>query len=437
MDRSLVPPSTSGRRRNVQPSFLRVMRRLIFGLLLMAMGCGQSQTQSATSPLAVVTTTSPTATIAAPPTPSPSADDSPGAKPSPLPKPSTSTTLVFAALEAKGTPNPEQWNTVVIAGLDGYARAKTTFTPMRVPIVGCTGTAVPPLPAHLAAGKVYFADAAGVVKSLSINGQIARVATFPLTSGQQMLSFAVSPDGSRLLGAVLTAPPNPQFGCNGSRGVGDFTLDVYSAPVGGANTLLRHEVLAHNDPKLTILPVNILAFAGWDRVGPLATYPTDWIRGCCSLPHNYDGTPVRVDASSGAVIKEVSPPTCNVQDVASSGNYLCSVGLDGRSLSVRRPDGSEVWKASGEWTLLVSFLSPDEGHLAAPLANAGADTVEVVGRDGSRKVLAGGFWPVGWLDPTTVIGTHGGVNLSYVALSAPSTLVDMGFKGRFVGIVRN
>jgi len=412
------------------------MRRVIFGLLLMAVACGQPQAQAPASPSVAAT---PSASPAAFSTPSPGDNPSPSqsSKPSPLPKPSTSPTLLFAALEAKGTPNPEQWNTVVIAGLDGYARAKTTFTPMRVPIVGCTGTAVPPLPAHVAAGKVYFADAAGVVKSLSVNGQIARVATFPLTSGQQMLSFAVSPDGSRLLGAVLTAPPNPQFGCNGSRGVGDFTLDVYSAPVGGANTLLRHEVLAHNDPKLTILPANVLAFAGWDQVGPLATYPTDWIRGCCSLPHNYNGKPVRLDANTGAVIKEVSPPTCNVQDVASSGNYLCSVGLDGRSLSVRRPDGSEVWKTSGQWTLLVSFLSPDERRLAAPLANTAADTVEVVGRDGSRTLLAGDFWPVGWLDSTTVIGIHGARNLSYVALNAPTMIGDMGFTGKFVGTVRS
>jgi len=43
---------------------------------------------------------------------------------------------------------------------------------------------------------------------------------------------------------------------------------------------------------------------------------------------------------------------------------------------------------------------------------------------------------VGWLDPSTVIGIRGGANLSYVALNAPATIKDMGFKGTFVGTVR-
>src|SRR5436190_22013440 len=157
-----------------------------------------------------------------------------------------------------------------------------------------------------------------------------------------MLSCAVSPDGSRLLGAVLTAPANPQFGCNGSHGVGDFTLDVYSALAGGANTPLRHQVLQYNDPNLRIVPVELIAFVGWDQVGPVATYPTNCIRGCCSLPQNYYGTPVRVDAVSGAVQNEISTSSCPVQDIASRGNYLCKVGVDARALSGRRPDGGAI-----------------------------------------------------------------------------------------------
>src|SRR6266581_2253275 len=324
------------------------MRRLILGLLLIGVACGQPQARPATSPLAGVTVT-PTATSGQAPgvrpgpgqmdsvSPTPSAATGPSTTASPAPTPSTSPTLLFAVLEAKGSAS---FNTVAVAGVDGFARAKTTFAPMRVPTVGCSGTALTPVSAHVAVGKVYFADGAGVVRSLSLSGQIVKVATFPLTSGQQMLSFAVSPDASRLLGAVLTVPPNPQFGCNGSCGVGDFTLDIYSAPAGGANTLLRHEVLAHNDPKLTILPVNLMAFIGWDQVGPLATYPTDWMRGCCSLPQNYYGPPVRVDAGTGAITKNVSPSTCSVQDIAPSGNYMCAIGLDGRSLSVRVRTGA-------------------------------------------------------------------------------------------------
>src|SRR5438093_1310 len=82
--------------------------------------------------------------------------------------------LLFAVLEANGTANVWTYNTVAIAGLDGYARAKTTFSPMPVPVLGCMG-AVLPLSAHVAAGKVFFADSKGVVRSLAIAGRRPRL----------------------------------------------------------------------------------------------------------------------------------------------------------------------------------------------------------------------------------------------------------------------
>jgi hypothetical protein len=411
------------------------MRRLIVSLLLIVVACGQVKAQPATSPLAAATTT-PRATAPAVPGPSPSASPTPnaGASPSPapvaLPTPSTSASLLFAVLEAKGAASKVvQWDTVAIAGLDGYARAKTTFTPMRVPTVGCTGGAVTPPSAHVAAGKVYFADGAGVVRSLSVNGQTTTVATFPLTSGQQMLSFVISPDATRLLGAVFTMPPNPQFGCNGSHGVGDFTLDVYSAPAGGTNILLRHEVLQHNDPAVTIWPVNVMALVGWDQVGPVATYPSEVVSQG-HPPLNYTGTPVRVDLNDGTVLKQVSDPaSCYVQDIVLSGNFACSLGA-ANELSVRRPDRSEIWRGKSQLqNFFVAFLSPDEGRTV--LAGSGT---EVLGLDGSRVLVA--IWPVGWLDSATLIGTNDAGNLSFVALNGPGTNVDMGFKGQFVGTVR-
>ena len=395
------------------------MRRLILGVLLVAVACGQPQAQAPASP-----------TVAATPSASPTAYSTP----SPLPKPSPSPySLVFAVLESKSAASSGRWDTVAIAGLNGYARAKTAFTPMRVPTVGCTGGAVPPLSAHVAADKVYFADSAGVVRSLSANGQITKVATFPLTSGQQMLSFAVSPDARQLLGAVLTVPPNPQFGCNGSHGVGDFTLDVYSAPAGGANTRIHHEVLQHLDPKVTILPVNVMALVGWDQVGPIATFPSEVVSQG-HLPQNYTGPPVRIDSTTGAVLRQISDPrSCYVQDIVLSGNFACSLGVNG-DLSVRRPDASEIWRAASapKNNFFLAFLSPDERRLAA--AHASGNGADVVGKDGSRLVLT--LWPVGWLDSATVIGTNDAGNLSFVALNAPGTTVDIGFKGKFIGPVQ-
>lgn len=405
------------------------MRRLIFGLLLIVVACGQPEARPATSPPAVAAATPRAATPTALVTPLPSAP----AASSPLPTPSSSSTLLFAVLESKSAASAGRWDTVAIAGLDGYARAKTTFTPMRVPTVGCTGGAVTPPSAHVAAGKVYFADGAGVVRSLSVNGQITTVATFPLTSGQQMLSFVISPDASLLLGAVLTMPPNPQFGCNGSHGVGDFTLDVYSAPAGGANILQRHEVLQHNDPSVSIWPVNVMALVGWDQVGPVATFPSEVVSQGHPLL-NYTGTPVRVAPHDGTILKQVSDPTsCYVQDIVPSGNFACTIRTNQlltNQLSVRRSDSTEIWRADTQLdSSIVAFLSPDERRTV--LTGIGT---EVVGQDGSRVAVA--IRAVGWLDPGTLIGTSDAGNLSFVTLTAPGINVDMGFKGQFVGTVR-
>jgi hypothetical protein len=400
------------------------MRWLLAAALLAAVACGQTVARPPTSPVAQLSSpASPSATA--------SAGSSPSTGPSPSPPaPSKPPALLFAALEAKGTA-PFQWNTVAIAGLDGYARAKTTFSPMPLPYVGCAG-AVIPISAEVAAGKVYFSDGQGVVRSLSTTGQLKQVATFPLTSTQQMLSFAVSPDGSRLMAAVFTLPAKPASGdpCSGSSAMfapGSFTLDVYSAQAGGSSQLLYHQVLAVN-PQQT-LP-NTMAFIGWDQVGPVGTYPTEWATQGGG-PHHYSGLPVRIDSTTGKVLSEVASPmsNCQVWDMASSGDFLCT-GSGGPS--IRRPDGSQIWAVSpSNADFYLAYLSPDEQRIAG----FGTTSV-VVGRDGSDITLSGSFGPSGWLDSATLIGGGYNLNLNYVSLGSPGTVVDIGFKGMFIATVR-
>jgi hypothetical protein len=388
------------------------MWRLILSLLLLVVACGPGQAQATASPSAGVAT--------------PSAL-------SPSPTPSTSGPLLFAVLEAKIPGSPYEWNTVAIAGLDGRARAKTTFVPMPVPDVGCMGANIPQS-AQVADGKVYFADGTGVVRSLAPNGQIARIASFPFSGHQQMLSFAVSPDGSQLLGAVFTLPAKPNLGCNGSPSPGGFSLDVYSAKAGGSSTLLYHEGLPNPPP-------NVMALAGWDAVGPVGTYPTVWASQGGG-PGSGLGVKVRIDASTGKVLRQVADPnSCLVWDIAASGDFVCiPPGVSAR-VSVRRPDGSEIWHftattpVNGLWN---PFLAPDEQHVVVDGTNY--STEEVAGKSGSRVTLGNASFGVnGWLDSTTLIGNGVGPNvgpgsdMAYVGLSAPDTVVSLGFQGMFVG----
>jgi hypothetical protein len=354
--------------------------------------------------------------------------------PSSSPQPKASGSLLFAALEAKGATNPLGWNTVAIAGLDGYARAKATFTSMPVPYVGCAG-AVLPMSAQVAAGKVFFADGTGVIRSLVPGGQPTQVTQFPMRSSQQMLSFAVSPDGTELLATIFTIPPKPTSGpdpcvTGGPMfGPGAFTLDVYAAQTGSSSRLLYHEDL----PVSSTAPVpNIMEFIGWDKVGVEGTYPTGWATQGGG-PHHYSGLPVRVDANTGKVVGQVSDPNkCSVEDIAATGDYLCAV-QGTTELDVRRPDASVIWRytlpASSPYFL--EFLSPDENRMLAVGSNNAA-----IDRGGAVTNLPDSFPGTAWLDAQTAIGGGYGTNFSYVSLGAPATAVDIGFTGLFLGTVR-
>lgn len=345
----------------------------------------------------------------------------------PLPVPTSNPAALFGVVEAKGTANDFTYNIVAIAGLDGIARAKATFAPMPGPYVPCAG-AVVPRSAHVAAGKVFFADGTGVVRSLAASGQVSEVTRFPLGPSQQMMSFAVSPDGSKLMGTIFTFPArlaSTNSPCDGTNrwGPGDFSLDVYSAPAGGAARLLDHASWPQTSSPEPFL------MAEWNALGPLATYPAI-VMSQGGGPHHYEGQIALVDYTTGKVVRQLADPiACWVEDVAPGGDFACQTA---GQVSVRRPDGSEIWRLSSATVdYYDSYLSPDENRLATfPSSNSFA---VAAGRDGRSQSLPMGFIQGGWLDSGTVIGWGNANDVAIVRLSDPGTVVDLGFKGLFVG----
>src|SRR6266540_4229902 len=283
-------------------------------LLLLTAACGRvpgNPTSALTSPspsATPITSASPIGSPTATPTAAPSSKPNPQATPHPSP------TLLFGVLEAKGTANSWTYNTVAIAGLDGYARAKATFTPMPNPVVGCMGPILRPS-AHVAAGKVFFADAKGVVRSMASNGTVTTVATFPMTSTQQMFSFAVSPDGSRVLAGIFTIPKNA-FSCDGSPTTGSFTYDAYTALSGQPSSLVYHL-------SWSTAPSSVMELTGWDALGPFGTYPTVWASQGGG-PGSDLGVFVRIDATTLKPGAQFSDPSkCTVWDSVQSGAFVC------------------------------------------------------------------------------------------------------------------
>jgi len=386
---------------------------LAAAILLFAVACGQSQGHQAAS--------------------------SPSAPSSPQP-------LLFAVLQAKGTPNAWTYNTVVIAGLDGRERATATFAPMPLPNAGCMGAILQP-PAHVAAGKVFFADANGVIGTLIMDGALTQVTTFPMTSSQQMLSFAVSPDGTSLLGTVFTVPTNA-WTCDGSTSSATYGFDAYAATNGGSSRLVYHQSWTK--------PQDVLALTGWDAAGPIGTFPTVWASQGGG-PGSTLGIKVRVNPVTiqpSAVLTD--PAKCLVWDSNANGAFVClgdaAMTAGGtadqrvsQTVSVRQAGDVELWHSTvvGQNAQFGPYLSPDAQHVQVCCndLNLAEPHELLVGRDGSQVNLVTGFYASGWLDAMTMIGyvkTNGGQQptFSYVATNAPSTAVSIGFAGAFIGTVR-
>jgi hypothetical protein len=303
------------------------------------------------------------------------------------------------------------------------------------------GPILPPS-AHVAAGKVYYADAKGIVRSLAVDGTVTIVATFPMTSSQQMLSFAVSPDGGRLLGTVFTIPKNA-FSCTGAQVAATFTFNAYTAVSGQSSKLVYHQSWSH--------PPNVLELTGWDALGPIGQYPSVWATQGGG-PGLDLGAFVRIDPITIKVRSEFSDPSsCLTWNSVASGTFVCLPGPVIRSantdeqvvdqpVSVRRANGTEIWRftvtsANGAWS---PVLAPDGSHVIICCADSDGPGLAswVVGRDTSQIVVGDGFSPEGWLDSRTLIG-YTDKGLAYAPSADPTRFTLMAVTDGFLGTVRN
>ena len=389
-------------------------------------GCGQAATGTSPSPHTTVTPSASTATT-----------------PPPL----------FALLEARHCAALEpgacentisaRHDTVAIAGVDGYAKAKSTFVPRPVPVVGNAATVLQ-LEAEVAAGAVYFIDGKGVVRRLVSAGTVETVATFPLTSSQQEVSFAVSPDGKQLMAAVLTFPthhpstdPNMPYGTF----TGPFKLELEVAAAGGSTTVVaRWQSDTNQYPDQPGGFTNI-AVVSWDAQGPIALVHAAtgtqnaglnnqrWFFGASLVR-------LRLDGTLGPVI---GPAQCLPYGRPVNGRFVCSElgSQTGTPVKVVSLDGTVLWSgtappAPGMFIAGDFAISPDGSHLAM-------DGQIVSLRDSSIVRLPDNFWPQGWLSNDTLIGifssAHSAGTLGLLHLSDPQHPDDWRFSGAFVGVL--
>src|SRR4029077_9536622 len=83
--------------------------------------------------------------------------------------------------------------------------------------------------------------------------------------------------------------------CGGSASPVAYTVDAYSATGGGSSRLVYHQSWTGSQ--------SVMAFTGWDAIGPIGTFPTVWATQGGG-PGSTLGIIVRIDA---ATVKPLAP----------------------------------------------------------------------------------------------------------------------------------
>jgi hypothetical protein len=340
--------------------------------------------------------------------------------------------LLFAVVENSvgsgccgGEPTGVSADTVAIVGLDGHARAKTTFLPRKLPPLG-NSAVILQAPALVAGSGVYYLDGSGTVRVLKVNSSPQVVANFAQHGLPFETWFAVKPDGSRIVGTVVTYDS-----------VGSY-FHLYTAPSGGSSTLsLLAEGIGTPESQYSGQPFPFPI--GWISAGPIAMEPSS-----LTSQNAWFGGPLEVltFAPDGLHTSRVGGADCRAASISSSGLIACISSK--KTVDIRDATGNLIWTthASGA-SAQTLYLSPDGRAISdarQTTAAGGATWSMTVEMQSGRTVhLPNGFRLEGWLDTNTVIGAitppGGGDegNLSWVSLDDPSTAHDLGFKGDFVG----
>jgi hypothetical protein len=386
-----------------------VRRWLIIGTLLLA-GCGNVPGSA----------------------PRPSASG-PGSAASPAPSSGAAGERLFAVLEPGGDFAQMRNDVVAIVRLNGTAGARATFKRRQLPRMRAALT-LPQPEARVAAGKVFYADGSGVVRSLAVDGTVSEVTRFPLTDPQQTLSFAVSPDGSRLMGAVLQLPPfssslTPTSDPNATPG--SFSLELFSATAGGPATSVLTKTWAQSSE----VPRDVLSLVGWSSGSALATIDTDVAMQQRTEGRQMFGHVAEIDRS-GKPGLIVGGSDCRPWTVLPDETALCDDGSY-QNVSVRSRGGAVAFQLP---------VPPDDQYvhltLSSDASRVGYQTLGgrgfVIDRERNLVALPSGFQPQGWLDSGTVIGatSQGTGDMALVRMSSPARAIDLGFKGFFVGVVQ-
>jgi hypothetical protein len=320
--------------------------------------------------------------------------------------------------------------TVKIVDANGKVHASEMFVPPPAPLIG-PAAALLQSPVRTAAGAVFYADSAGAVHKLTPDGATSVVATFPLTSPQQELTYAVSPDGAHLLAIVVSLPPvhNPPPQTLGDplyETGGRWSVKVQTADSGGPTTTTFQRDLGTTYPQLTEI-------VGWDNRGPLATLSTQLGAQQSPPSAHIFGKLIHI-APDGTHLEAIGGTDCTAVDELADGTVLCD--SDWQSFSVRTSAGAVLWQRSlpSQEYYFGLWLSPDGNAVAAQNIVVTASSVASTARQAAGT--SSGLVAVGWLNVSTVVeADQQSGQLSLYFANGMVKLRDLGVSGIFEGLL--
>ena len=395
----------------------RDVKRLAAILLVVLTGCGQVHSGP----------TSATTTATATPT-----------------SPSGNAARLFVIVEG----NPRCCS-IAIVDADGRVHARRTFKQLPQPVVGCEGSWIYSS-TQVAGNAAYYLDDSGTVRRLSASGAVTDVAHFPVRTSQQVVWYAVNPDGTKLMAAIMVYTPlspswNPQQGCPVHE-PGRVYEEIDLATAGGSTTTISDQTN----------PQHVVSVVGWDRTGPIAVPDSHmayigFIEGTV-----WGGPAVHLDLRGQPASGSIGGADCSALfGETKDGNVVCH---DPKRPTVRDSTGKVLWSLKAldptdDFSYGAIALSPDASRVAFNLNSKccySFDSSVIRSRDGVRIGLGSSFQPQGWLDNQTVIGARGGVKvtcsgcppdfvpttLGIIDLARPTEVRDLGISGTFLGILQ-
>ncbi len=292
-------------------------------------------------------------------------------------------TGAFAVL---ATPTSADTYTVSIVGVDGKVVASAQVSSPTAVTCGDAAAAVLPLPISTSDDRVYYMDAQGVVRFLTVQGESGRATTVPVGGGRRSM-FAVSPDDQRI--AVIVS----DFTSAGAA-IKLYVEDLNFTSAGAAIKLYVEDLNGGTNHADIYSQAN--AFSLW----PIGWHGTDnlvvaKVPACTQGGGPFSASPQElhvVDPATAVRHFTLGGPTCVVAGAASPAGVVCED--TSTSLLKQLTWTGGIVKTIPLHILAPAYLSPDGSSIA--VVGAGVTNIFV---GGSKN-----FEACGWIDSTHLIG---------------------------------